>query len=106
VLRGLSQLLFVTAGLSFFVGERVNGAFTETERMLAEVEGIGLAVVCGALGFMARRLRQTTLTRATTHPANERNRDSTPAIPGPTSSFQCEFRIVEHPTEFPGIVPL
>jgi hypothetical protein len=33
-------------------------------------------------------------------------RDLTPTIPGPTSSFQWEFRIVEHLTEFPGIVPL
>ena len=54
VLRGLSQLLLVIAGLSFFVGGRAISEITKTERMLAEVEGIGLAVVCGALAFIAK----------------------------------------------------
>jgi len=54
LLRGLAQLLFVFAGLSFFVGGLVIGILAKTERALAEVEGIGLAVVCGGLGFLAK----------------------------------------------------
>jgi hypothetical protein len=54
LLRGLAQLLFVIAGLSFLVGGRAISIFSKTERVLAEGEGIGLAVVCGGLGFLAK----------------------------------------------------
>ncbi len=53
LLRGVAQLLFVFAGLSFFVGGLAINILTKTELMLAEVEGVGLAVACGALGFLA-----------------------------------------------------
>ena len=54
VLRGLSQLLLVIAGFSFFVGGRAISEFAKIERMIAEVEGIGLAVVCGVIAFVAK----------------------------------------------------
>jgi hypothetical protein len=54
LLRGVAQLLFVIAGLSFLVGGRAISIFAKTERVLAEAEGIGLAVVCGGLGFLAK----------------------------------------------------
>ena len=54
VLRGVSWLLLVVAGLAFWVGGRVITEFSKTDRMFAEMEGIGLAVVAGALGFAAK----------------------------------------------------
>ena len=54
LLQGVAQLLFVIASLCFFVGGRAISTFTKTERVLAEMEGIGLAVLCGALGFWAK----------------------------------------------------
>jgi hypothetical protein len=54
LLRGVAQLLFVIAALSFFVGGRAISTFTQTERVLVEMEGIGLAVVCGARGALAK----------------------------------------------------
>ena len=54
LLRGASQLLAVIAGLSFFVGGRVISAVSRTEWALAEVEGIGVAFLCGLLAFVAK----------------------------------------------------
>jgi len=54
VLRGVAQILFVAAGLSFLWGGRAISEFTKTERIPAEIEGIGLAFVTGALGFLAK----------------------------------------------------
>jgi hypothetical protein len=54
LMRGLAQLLFVIARLFFFVGGRAISTFTKTERLLAEMEGIGLAVVFGALGALTK----------------------------------------------------
>jgi len=54
LLRGVAHLLFVIAALSFFVGGRAISTFTKRERVLAEIKGIGLAVVCGALGALAK----------------------------------------------------
>ena len=54
LLRGVAQHLFVIAALSFFVGGRAIGTFTKTERVLAAMEGIALAVVRGALGALAK----------------------------------------------------
>jgi hypothetical protein len=42
------------AALFFLVGGRAISAFTKTERLIAEIEGIGLAAVCGALAFWAK----------------------------------------------------
>jgi hypothetical protein len=46
-------LLFVSAALSFAFGGAVISALTNTRRGLAEMEGIGLAVLCAALGVLA-----------------------------------------------------
>ena len=54
LLRGASNTLFVIAGLSFFVGGRAISEFTKTDRVLAEGLGIGLTVVCAALGMVAK----------------------------------------------------
>jgi hypothetical protein len=54
LLRGLSQFLFVLAGLSFFLGGLAISILTKTDRISGELAGIGLAVVCGILGFAAK----------------------------------------------------
>ena len=54
LLRGVAWLLFMIAGLAFWVGGRAIHEFAKTERMLAEMVGIGLAVVCGGLGAVAK----------------------------------------------------
>jgi hypothetical protein len=54
VLQGVAWLLFVTAGLAFWVGGRAIHEFAKTDRMLAEMEGIGLAAVCAALGAVVK----------------------------------------------------
>ena len=54
LLRGVSWLLLVVAGLAFLVGGRAISEFAKTDRILAEMEGILLAVVVGALGFAAK----------------------------------------------------
>ena len=54
LLRGVSWILFVIAGFAFLVGGRAISEFAKTERVLAEMEGLGLAVVCGGLGLWAK----------------------------------------------------
>jgi hypothetical protein len=54
LLRGVSQLLFVLAGLSFLVGGLAISILTKTDRISAEMAGIGVAVVFGILGFAAK----------------------------------------------------
>jgi hypothetical protein len=54
LLRGVAWLLFAVACFAFLVGGRAISEFTKTNRILAEMEGIGLAVVTGALGFLAK----------------------------------------------------
>ena len=54
LLTGVAWVLFATAGLSFWFGGRAIHEFAKTERLLAEMEGIGLAAVCGALGAFAK----------------------------------------------------
>lgn len=54
LLKGASQLLFVIAGSLFLVGGRAISEFTKTDRVLAEVLGIGLAVVFVVLGIVAK----------------------------------------------------
>ena len=54
ILNGASQLLFGVAGLMFFFGGRALHDFVKVERILAEAEGMGLAVLFGVLGVAAR----------------------------------------------------
>jgi hypothetical protein len=54
LLRGVSWLLFVSAGLAFWWGGRAISESAKTERMLAEMEGITLAPVCAGLGALAK----------------------------------------------------
>jgi len=54
LLRGVSWLLLAVAGLAFWVGGRAISEFSKTDRIFAEMEGIALAVVVGALGFAAK----------------------------------------------------
>jgi len=42
------------AGLAFWAGGRAISGFGKTDRILAEMEGMALAVVTGALGFAAK----------------------------------------------------
>ena len=55
LLYGTSQVLLAIAGFSFFVGGRAINAITKIDRMSAEVVGIGIAVVFGIFGVVARR---------------------------------------------------
>jgi hypothetical protein len=54
LLKEVSQALFVFGGLMFFVGGRAISEFSKTERVLAEILGIGLAVVFVVLGMVAK----------------------------------------------------
>lgn len=47
-------MLFVIAGLLFFVGGRVISGFTKTDRVSAEMLGIGSAFVFGIFGMVAK----------------------------------------------------
>ena len=55
LLRGISQLLFVIAGLLFFVGGWAISEFTKTDRVSAEMLGIGSAFVFGIFGMVAKK---------------------------------------------------
>jgi hypothetical protein len=50
----ISQMLFVIAGLSFFVGGRVVSEFTKTDRVSAERLGVGSAFAFGIFGMVAK----------------------------------------------------
>jgi hypothetical protein len=52
-LRGVSGLLFGIAGISFWVGGRAISEFSR-DRVLGEMAGIFIAIVCGALGMWAK----------------------------------------------------
>jgi len=54
LLRGIAWPLFAVAGLSFWRGGRAIAEFAKTERTLAEMEGIGLALVCAGLGAVTK----------------------------------------------------
>ena len=47
-------MFLVMAGLAFWFGGRAISEFSKTERMLAEMEGIALAVSLGGLGAIAK----------------------------------------------------
>jgi hypothetical protein len=53
-LQGVAWLLFAIAGLAFLWGGRAISEFARTERTLAEMEGLVLAGMCGALGAWAK----------------------------------------------------
>lgn len=69
LLRGASRILFGIAGLSFFVGGRAISEFTKTDRVLAEMLGIGLALVFGIFGMVANNVEKILMTRS--RPLNE-----------------------------------
>jgi hypothetical protein len=53
---GTSWLLFASAGLLFFMGGRAFNEFFKIDRIVAEMCGIGLAFLCGALGAAAKSI--------------------------------------------------
>jgi hypothetical protein len=54
LLRVVAWLLFAVGGAAFWFGGRVIDGLTNTGRTTAELAGIGLALICGALGALAR----------------------------------------------------
>lgn len=52
--RGAATLMFGIAGLSFLWGGRALHEFWGVDRTLGELEGIGLAALCGIFGFAAK----------------------------------------------------
>jgi hypothetical protein len=54
MLKGVAWTLFAIAGLAFWVGGRAISEFAHTERILAELEGLVIAVALGGLGFVAK----------------------------------------------------
>jgi hypothetical protein len=54
LLRVTAWLFFAVAGIAFWVGGRAISEFTKTDRIFAEIEGVGHAFVTGALGFIAK----------------------------------------------------
>ena len=54
LLRGISQTLFVAAGLLFFAGGLAINLVTKMDRLSAEMMGIGSAFVLGIFGMVAK----------------------------------------------------
>jgi hypothetical protein len=54
LLRGVAWLLFAIAVLTFWLGGRVISVFAKTDRILAELEGIGIAALFAGLGATAK----------------------------------------------------
>jgi hypothetical protein len=54
LLNGAAWLLFVVAGIAFWFGGGLIHAIANTERSLAEVEGISLAALSGGIGAIAK----------------------------------------------------
>jgi hypothetical protein len=54
LLRGLAWLFFAMGGLAFLFGGGVISAVTKTDRIAAEMEGVLLALLCAAVGVMAK----------------------------------------------------
>ena len=54
LLRTASFVLLAIAGLSFFWGGRALSEFMHVNRLLAEVEGLGVAIVSGFLGMLLK----------------------------------------------------
>jgi hypothetical protein len=53
-LRGVSGLLFGIAGIAFLFGGRVISELTKTSRVLGEMAGIFISLVCLGLGALAK----------------------------------------------------
>ena len=53
-LRGVAWLFFGIGGLSFWAGGKAIIEFANRDRGIGELEGIGIAVVCCALGALAK----------------------------------------------------
>jgi hypothetical protein len=55
LLRGIAWLFFAIAGLAFWFGDEViHAVVPTTDRILAEIEGMALAVLCLGLGAIAK----------------------------------------------------
>ena len=59
ILQGLSWLLIAIGALAFWCGDRALRDFAHMNWVLAEVLGIGIAVVCLVLGFALKVLRDS-----------------------------------------------
>jgi NADH:ubiquinone oxidoreductase subunit 5 (subunit L)/multisubunit Na+/H+ antiporter MnhA subunit len=53
-LRGISGLLFAIAGIAFLFGGRVISELIKTSRVLGEMAGIFISLVCLGLGALAK----------------------------------------------------
>jgi hypothetical protein len=53
-LRGISGLLFGIGGISFWFGGRAISEFSKIDRVLGEMAGIFIALVCLGLGALAK----------------------------------------------------
>lgn len=53
---GLSGLLLGIAGVSFWVGGRSISEFGKVDRVLAELLGLSIAFVTGALGYILKKV--------------------------------------------------
>ncbi len=54
LLKGVAWLLFVIAGLAFWVGGRAISEFGHADRILAEFVGLVIAGLCAVLGVLAK----------------------------------------------------
>ena len=54
LLRGMAWFFFATAGLAFLFGGGLIHAVLGTDRILAEIEGMALALLSGVLGLLAK----------------------------------------------------
>lgn len=53
-LHGLAWVLFVIAGLAFWVGGRAISAFGKMDRVLSEMLGLGIAAATGVLVYILK----------------------------------------------------
>jgi hypothetical protein len=56
LLNGTAYLLFVIVGIAFWFGGGLIHAVLQTERLVAEGEGIGLAALFGGIGVLAKTI--------------------------------------------------
>lgn len=54
LLNGAAWFFFAVAGIAFWFGGRAIHEFANTGRVLAEMEGIGIAVLFGGFGAIAK----------------------------------------------------
>jgi hypothetical protein len=59
LLAGLSWLLIAAGGVAFFFADRALVEFAHMSWGLAEILGMGIAVVCLILGFALKSLRDS-----------------------------------------------